>query len=168
MPVKRDARDRVRNLVRGGVAVLLVAVAAGTSVATTKNLPIAAAQPPTVTTDSRGYVNSPARCDPGQTAVVTGRTALSLVAICTDGRSSYQYRGMRLSDRAILTLPATPLFNGCFGARSDAINFTVSEHKLLLTAGLRVLRDEPMLEYRDDRIPTLAPTARQTVNQQFR
>jgi hypothetical protein len=111
---------------------------------------------------------------------VVGRTALSLVAICTDGHGRFEYRGIRLIDRAVLTLPAKPLANGCFGARTDAVNYTVSERKLLLTAGLRVLRDETMVEFKDYRIPSdgrseatrgavsEAPSTQQTANRQFR
>lgn len=115
-------------------------------------LPSAAAKPPTVPTDSQGYVDSPARCGPGQSAVVLGRTALSLVAICGDGRGHHEYRGIRLSDRAVQILPARSMANGCFGASSDAVDYTVSERKLLLTNGLRVLRDETMTEFLDYRV----------------
>jgi hypothetical protein len=125
--------------------------------ATSADLPVAGATPPTVPTDAQGYVNSPARCAPNQTAVAVGRTPLSLVAICTDGRGYYEYRGMRLSDRAMMILPAEALSNGCFGAHSDAVSYTVSERKLLLTTGMRVLRDEPMLEFKDYRTPSEAP-----------
>ena len=122
-------------------------------------LPSAAAKPPTVPTDSQGYVDSPARCGPGQTAVVLGRTALSLVAICTDGRGRYEYRGIRLQrPGGPRSLPARSMSNGCFGARSDAVDYTVSERKLLLTAGLRVLRDETMTEFVDYRVAAAAST----------
>lgn len=165
---------------RGSVAALFVAAAMGPTLAMFVTLPTADAKPPTVPTDSQGYVNSPARCGADQTAVVVGRTALSLVAICTDGHGRYQYRGIRLSDRAVLTLPAKSLSNGCFGARTDAVDYTVSERKLLLTAGLRVLRDETMVEFKDYRIPSEggseatrgvvseAPITKQAANQQFR
>lgn len=143
---------------RNVVAALLVAAAAGLTTATGMTLPSAAAKPPSVPTDSRGYVDSPARCGPGQTAVVVGRTALSLVAICGDGRGHYEYRGIRLSDRAVLILPARSMANGCFGASSDAVDYTVSERKLLLTNGLRVLRDETMAEFLDYRVA--APVAK--------
>lgn len=88
-----------------------------------------------------------------------GRTALSSVAICTDGRGTYEYRGMRLSDRAVLVLPARPMSNGCFGAQSEDVDYTVSARKLLLTAGVRVLRDEPMTDFVDYSVP--APVVRQ-------
>lgn len=125
----------------------------------TGDLPSAAAKPPAVPTDAQGYVNSPARCDPRQSAVAAGRTAMSLIAICTDGRGHYEYRGMRLSDRAVLVLPATAMANGCFGVKGDTVTYTVSERKLLLTAGLRVLRDETMLEYTDFRTPAIEPVS---------
>lgn len=175
------------------VAAVLIAGVAAVLAATISTLPSASATPPTVPTDSRGYVDSPARCGPGQTAVVVGRTALSLAAICTDGRGRYEYRGIRLSDRAVLVLPARSMANGCFGARGDAVDYTVSERKLLLTSGLRVLRDETMVEFRDYRlvsegrseatrgnvseggseatrgnVPEVAGDVAQTANRQFR
>jgi hypothetical protein len=180
MSAKRTLPARSAKLVRGHVAALLLASAIVTAIATAVILPVAAAKPPSLPTDSQGYLNSPARCGGNQTAVVVGRTALSLVAICTDGSGHYEYRGIRLSDRAVLTLPAKSLANSCFGARTDAVDYTVSERKLLLTAGLRVLRDETMVEFKDYRIPTEAtseatrgvvseaPSTQQAANQQFR
>ena len=171
MSAKRTPRARSGYSVRGSVAALLLVSAVGASMAMSVNLPVAAAKPPSLPTDSQGYLNSPARCGGNQTAVVVGRTPLSLVAICTDGRGHFEYRGIRLSDGAVLTLPAKSLANGCFGARTDAVNYTVSERKLLLTAGLRVLRDETMVEFKDYRIPsenpTEAPITKQSADQQF-
>ncbi|KAA0098540.1 hypothetical protein CIW49_11400 [Mycolicibacterium sp. P1-18] len=148
------------------VAALLVAGASALLIATVTTLPQAAATPPSVSADSRGQVDPATRCGPDRTAVVSGRTALSLVSICTDGRGHYEYRGVRLSDQAVLVLPARPMSNGCFGARSDAVDYTVSQRKLLLTAGLRVLRDEPMAEFVDYRVPTVV--AQQTASRQIR
>ncbi|MCV7135649.1 hypothetical protein H7J06_21985 [Mycobacterium hodleri] len=150
---------------RSCVAALVVAGISALATATGSTLPSAAATPPSVSADSQGRVDPAARCGPDRTAVVLGRTALSLVAVCTDGRGHYEYRGVRLSDRAVLVLPARPMSNGCFGARSDDVDYTVSERKLLLTAGLRVLRDEPMTEFVDYRVPTVV--AQQTANRQI-
>lgn len=138
---------------RGVVATMVLATATGMT------LPSAAAAPPTAPVDSQGQPDPQGRCGPGRTAGVAGRTALSTVAICTDGRGLYEYRGMRISDRAVLVLPARPMANGCFGARSQDVDYTVSARKLLLTAGLRVLRDEPMTDFVDYRAP--APVIRQ-------
>ncbi len=70
--------------------------------------------------------------------------------------------------------------NGCFGARTEAVDYTVSERKLLLTSGLRVMRDETMVQFRDYRVPpagtaaaagagvAAAPATQQAANRQFR
>jgi hypothetical protein len=134
------------------VAALIAGCAAGAVLATGVALPSAGATPLTGA-DARGFVNSPARCDPQQTAVVIGRTKLSLIAICADGRGGYEYRGVRVSDQAVMRLPATALDNGCFGAHTDQVTYTVSERKLLLTSGMRIMRDETMLEFKDFRKP---------------
>jgi hypothetical protein len=161
MTTSQTPARRFGNGMRHAVAAALLAGGTLVGMATSIALPIAGAQPPTAPMDGRGYLDSPTRCAPDQTAVLVGRTALSLVAICTDSRGHYQYRGMRLSDRAVLTLPAVPMSNGCFGARSDTVNFTLSDRKLLLTSGARVLRDEPMLDVRDYRMPAVAPVTQQ-------
>lgn len=142
------------------VAVLLLGGALSALTATSPTLPIADAQPP-AGIDARGFVNSAARCDPQQTAVMVGRTKLSLIAICTSGGDRFEYRGVRLSDQALQRLPATKLANGCFGARTDQIYYTVSERKLLLTSGARVVRDETMLEFKDYRAAAVAPMSEQ-------
>src|SRR4051812_29859541 len=93
MWVTRVAWARMRKC----VAALLVAGASALLIATVTTLPQAAATPPSVSADSRGQVDPATRCGPDRTAVVSGRTALSLVSICTDGRGHYEYRGVRLS-----------------------------------------------------------------------
>jgi hypothetical protein len=150
-----NAQARRRHCgLRGMVAVLTAGCAAFTVMATGVALPSATASPIT-DADVRGFVNSPARCAPQQTAVVIGRTKLSLIAICADGRGGYEYRGVRISDQAIMRLPATALANGCFGAHTEQVVYTVSERKLLLTSGMRIMRDEAMVEFKDYRAPNV-------------
>jgi hypothetical protein len=168
MTSTRTARPRPGGVLRAMVAMMFFAGTISLATAMVDDLPTASAKPSTVPTDSQGYVNSPARCGPTQSAVVAGRTTLSLVAICADGRGGYEYHGMRLSDGAVLVLPAKALSGGCFGAHTDAIDYTVSERKLLLVAGLRIVRDETMVEFRDYRTSSAAPLTQQTANQQVR
>jgi hypothetical protein len=153
--------QRHRSGLRGMVATLIFGCASCAVMAMGITLPSAAAKP-LADADARGFVNSPARCDPQQTAVVIGRTKLSVIAICADGRGGYEYRGVRLSDQAMQRLPATALANGCFGARTEQVSYTVSERKLLLTSGIRIIRDEAMVEFKDYRTPTVAPVSQQT------
>jgi hypothetical protein len=155
-------------MVRAVVAAVLLSGGVGPALATLSDLPTASATPPTMPTDGQGFVNSPARCAPNQSAVLVGRTAVSLVAICADGRGGYEYHGMRLSDGAVLVLPAKPLSDGCFGAHTNAIDYTVSDRKLLLTVGPRVLRDEAMVDVKDYRTPSTTPLVQQAANQQIR
>jgi hypothetical protein len=156
--------ERLRWLFLAMVAVLLLPAAMCASMATDEALPSAKAQP-LAGTDAQGFVNSPARCDPQQMPVVVGRTPLSLIAICSDSRGYFEYRGMRLSDGALQKLPAAPLANGCFGASTDTVSYTVSEHKLLLMSGIRIIRDEVMLGFRDYRAPAAAPVSQQSSHQ---
>ncbi|MDT5236600.1 MAG: hypothetical protein QOF47_2587, partial [Mycobacterium sp.] len=65
------------------------------------------------------------------------------------------------SDQAVMRLPATALANGCFGAHTEQVVYTVSEHKLLLTSGIRIMRDEAMVEFKDFRTPGVAALAQQ-------
>jgi hypothetical protein len=151
--------DVLRVLTRTLLAALVIAGAVCALMATNGYLPRAGAQP-VFTLDGRGYVNTPAHCDGPQTPVFAGRTSLSLVAICKDPAGTYQYRAMRIRDGAPQALPATQLGNGCFGASTPDITYTVSSRKLLLTAKLRVVRDEAMLDVKDFTVPDVAPVTK--------
>ena len=157
----------VQHVVRGVIASACLTVTISAAVVTSSHLPTAEAKPPTMPTDGQGYLNSPARCAPNQSAVLVGRTALSLVAICADGRGGYQYRGIRVADGAAVVLPAKALSDGCFGARSDAIDYTVSSRKLLLTRGPRVVRDETMVDSRDYRTDSPTPVVQQAADRRL-
>ncbi|MDT5286535.1 MAG: hypothetical protein QOF88_1424, partial [Mycobacterium sp.] len=56
---------------------------------------------------------------------------------------------------------ATAQANGCFGARTEQVIYTVSERKLLLTSGIRIIRDEAMVEFKDYRTPSVAAVSQQ-------
>ena len=155
-----DVRAELRATLRSVVAALILGGTTIASVAMSSYLPVVQAQPPAFAMDARGYVNSPARCDAPQTAVLVGRTPLSLIAVCKDKGGHYEYRGLRLRDGALLRLPAEPNANGSFRARKEKITYTISEHKLLLTTGVRVVRDEAMLDFKDFREPVEAPVAK--------
>lgn len=120
-------------------------------------LPTAHAAPGDLPVDGRGFVGFAARCEAPAKPMVVGRTEQSLVAVCADARGRLEYRGVRLRDRAELRLPATSMTNGCFGVRGDGVDYTVSPRKLLLTSGLRIVRDEPMRQFVDLRPPDAAP-----------
>jgi len=106
--------------------------------------------PPTAyPSDARGFLNSSARCDGSQTAVVLARTQNSLVAMCADQHGHYVYRGVRLSDGAVLDASAAATGGRQFVARSDGVTYSLSAQQLLVTAGGDVIRREPVIEYRE-------------------
>ena len=123
-----------RVLLAGAVSLALLGVAA----------PLAFAETPSY--DGSGYIDSTARCESPDVAVVFGSTASSRVAICRDKAGGYEYRGVRLRDGAKLIAPASLTSKG-FVAESDGGTYTVSASALEVTYGGTVLRDEPMVDF---------------------
>jgi hypothetical protein len=67
------------------------------------------------------------------------------VAICVaDGE--YEYRGVRLRDGAELIVPASQSTDG-YTADNDGISYFVTEESLVVSAGSRVIREEPMIDF---------------------
>ncbi len=124
---------------------VLVGAVAACSAAAAFTVPSAVAAP---ASDTRGYVDSTARCAAPYSAVVFGSTATSRVAICETPNGSYEYRGVRLRDGAKLIKTAEKSGN-TFTVDNDGITYTVSEESLILAAGSRVIRDEAMLDFRE-------------------
>ncbi len=106
----------------------------------------AGAEPGALQTDDRGFVNSEVRCEAPQAAVAFGRTEHSLVAICVDRDSHYEYRGARLGDYAVLTVVAEPTVPGEFFAQKDGATYTVTAKELVIKSD-EFVRTEPMLQF---------------------
>jgi len=106
----------------------------------------AGAEPGSLQTDDRGFINTEVRCDAPQTAVAFGRTAQSLVAICVDRDGHYEYRGARLRDDAVLTVVAEPTVPGEFFAQKDGVTYTVTAKELVIKSD-EYVRTEPVLQF---------------------
>lgn len=104
------------------------------------------AEPGSLQTDDRGFVDSKVRCEAPQSAVEFGRTAQSLVAICVDRYGRYEYRGARLGDDAVLTVVAEPTVPGEFFAQKDGATYTVTAKELIIKSDDYV-RTEPVLQF---------------------
>lgn len=127
---------------RGLTALRLMAAAAACSALAAIGPAPASAAP---TADGQGYVDSTARCDSPSETVVFGSTDASRVAICVaDGE--YEYRGVRLRDGAELIVPASQSTDG-YTADNDGISYFVTEESLVVSAGSRVIREEPMIDF---------------------
>jgi hypothetical protein len=117
------------------------ATTAGTATASTTGA--AGAQ---FTTDTRGFVNTKAYCDEGQSAAAFGRTQRSLVVICVDSHGDYEYRGVRVSDGAGLKAAAKTTADG-FEASTDDSVYTVSPTELVVTSGGKVIYRDTWIAY---------------------
>ncbi len=96
--------------------------------------------------DGQGYLDSTARCTAPDTAVVFGSTQTSRLAICKTAGGQYEYRGVRVSDGATLTVPASQSGDG-YVADNDGITYTVTSKSLVVSAGNTVTREEPMVDF---------------------
>ena len=117
----------------------------------------AGAEPSTTTSssahpsDGRGYLDSSARCDTDQVLMAYGRTARSLVAICVGSDGDLEYRGVRLTDEASVTLPAGRGSDGSIVATNDGVTYSVSPAAFLVSEGDTVLYRDPWVEFREPR-----------------
>ena len=145
-----------------GMLVAAAALAAGAVITLSPAAPIprAAAEPstsPTSTSDSpakaefpsddRGYLNSAARCDDGQTVLMFGRTSRSLVAVCVGPDGQLEYRGVRLNDEAGLTMAASRSADGAIVATNDDVTYSITPQTLLVSEGDTVLYRDEWSEY---------------------
>lgn len=122
----------------------LCAAAAACAALLAIGVPSAAAAP---ATDEQGYLDSTARCAEPNTVVEFGSTEKSRVAICASDDGEYQYRGVRLRDGARLILSATRSDDGAFIAENDGVEYMVAAKSLIISAGEKVIREEPWIDF---------------------
>lgn len=99
--------------------------------------------------DSRGYVDTGARCDENQTLMAYGRTSKSLVVICVKADGGLEYRGVRLSDNAPLHLPITRSADGTLVALNDGVTYAVSPTQILVSSGDDVIYKDSWIEFKE-------------------
>lgn len=106
-----------------------------------------AAQAPALAVDSRGFVGSAARCDPGERAAAIARTERAAVVVCLDADGSYEYQGVRLRDGAELRLSdVRPLTVG-FEARNGDTTYRLSPTELVVISGESLQSRDPIVEF---------------------
>ncbi len=99
--------------------------------------------------DDRGFIDSSARCDGPRRAFAIGRTQGSLVVICAEQTGRYEYLGVRLSDAAVLRTRAETDSARGFLAQRAGVVYAVSPTELKVTTGTTLIKQEPMIEYRE-------------------
>jgi hypothetical protein len=158
------SRMAARKHRRAGVVVTAAALASGALMTAG---PPAAAEPATPTTttatgypaDEHGYVDSAARCDDSQSLMEFGRTSRALVAICVDSDGQLEYRGVRLSDQAALTMTASRASNGGVVATNDGVTYSLTPEVFLVSEGDTVLHRETWTDFHQARFAPGASTA---------
>jgi hypothetical protein len=132
----------------------VLAVASAAAAVLVVALPSASAAP---ATDDDGYVNSTARCAEPNSVVVFGSTDSSRIAICKSPDGKFEYRGVRISDGAKLIVPAVESTDGAFVADNNGIGYLVTAKSLVVSAGNKVIREEPMVDFHGPQAPAAAP-----------
>lgn len=132
----------------------VLAVASAAAAVLVVALPSASAAP---ATDDDGYVNSTARCAEPNSVVVFGSTDSSRIAICKSPDGKFEYRGVRISDGAKLIVPAEESTDGAFVADNNGIGYLVTAKSLVVSAGNKVIREEPMVDFHGPQAPAVAP-----------
>ena len=148
-----------------GLAAL--AVSAAITVGSGAQLPEALAAPsaPSApTTDDYGYVDSSARCDDTQTLMAYGRTARALVVICVNRDGQLEYRGVRISDQAGLSMTATRSPDGTIVATNNGVTYAVSPAMLLVSEGDTVLYRDSWTEFRQARFSQPSTSSQPTTS----
>src|SRR5829696_2268363 len=133
-------------MVSGAPALLLLGAAVGVSLAATLTPPTVGAQPESIATDDRGFIDTAVRCEAPQSAVMFGRTEQSLFAICINPSGHYEYRGARLGDDAVLTVVAEPTVPGEFFGQKGGVTYTVTAKELVIKSD-EFVRTEPVLQF---------------------
>lgn len=126
-----------------------------TSTATSTATPAAGAQYPR---DAQGFTGTSARCDQGQVLAAFGRTTRALVVICADADGQLEYRGVRLSDDAWLSIPAGKTSDGSIVATNDGVTYSVSPTMFLVSEGDTVLYRDSWAEFGQPRPAETTPT----------
>ena len=107
-------------------------------------------QPGLPGTDAQGFVGYPAaRCDPGSTPAVMGRTTQSLLVICEIGPANYYYRGLRFSDGASIELANAVRSSDGFDVTNpvDGTRYQVRSTGISITSPGGQVSSDPMIEY---------------------
>ena len=110
------------------------------------------AEPGSLQTDDRGFIDTAARCDSPKSAIAVGRTQQSLVAICVDPRGHYEYRGVRLKDGSEIDVSGAVMQDEKYVAHNADVTYIFSAKELMILQGWGwVVRKEPMVAFVEPR-----------------
>jgi hypothetical protein len=102
---------------------------------------------PSFATDVRGYLNAAARCAPDQSAAAIGRTEKSLVVICNVDGGRFEYKGVRLSLGAGVSVGDVARNADGFVARNEDTTYIITSKDLVIQSAKGMVTREPMVQY---------------------
>lgn len=120
--------------------------------------PGATADPDQFPSDEYGYVDTAARCDEGQTVMMFGRTSRALVVVCVGPDGQLEYRGVRLSDQAEITVGASRSSTGAITAVNDDVTYTIAPSAFTVFQDGEMLYRDAWVEYHQPRFPNGSTT----------
>lgn len=97
--------------------------------------------------DGAGYIDSAARCNKSDTAVLFGTTQTSRVAICMTAAGAYEYRGVRIADGAKLIAAAKQTSDTTFAVDNDGVKYIITPTALSVTSGGNTFRTETWTDF---------------------
>jgi hypothetical protein len=101
-------------------------------------------------TDEQGFLKSDARCDAGHPAAAMGSTTQTALVLCQTGPGAFYYRGVRLSDGALIALANAVRSENGFDVTNpaDGTRYEIRPHRLtLLMTNGQVVGKETMVAY---------------------
>jgi hypothetical protein len=100
-------------------------------------------------TDGQGFVESYARCDPGNPPALMAQTTKSLVVVCQAVPGNYYYRGVRVSDGASIELAHAVRTSSGFDVTNptDGTGYQVRPNVLNIISPSGQVDSEPMVQY---------------------
>lgn len=106
--------------------------------------------------DEYGWQDSTARCEPGDSSLVTARTEYALLAICS-GEDGLVYRGERIHEGDSIEIGNLSVDGWGFNAINESVHYRVTETELTISSGDNVIADDPFVEYRGNNASNAAP-----------
>jgi hypothetical protein len=100
-------------------------------------------------TDAQGFLDSDARCDPGNPAAAMGRTKQSVLVLCQTGPGAFYYRGVRRNAGTVITLPNAVQSSGGFDVTNpnDRTRYEIRPEGLTIVMNDSGPMSEPWEEY---------------------
>lgn len=108
--------------------------------------------------DSKGWRDSPARCESSERPMVTGRTEHALVVVCS-GPAGLIYKGVRIDDGDAISIGGVQPLSWAYIAENNGVRYRVTISDLTISSEDEILAQDPFLDYRGNTLATATPSS---------